>query len=109
MSKLSPDQWQALSPRLDEALEMTDEERSTWLSSPQAENPRWRRNWKSFFRSTASCLRKVFSKHIPWNCRESLAWQVKLLVPTLWFRKSDMGEWAPSGWRNETTDDLSGA
>jgi serine/threonine protein kinase len=39
MSKLSPDQWQALSPHLDEALEMTGEERSTWLSSLQSENP----------------------------------------------------------------------
>src|SRR5215469_3342699 len=39
MSKLSPDQWQALSPHLDEALEMTDDERSTWLSSLQSENP----------------------------------------------------------------------
>ena len=27
MSKLSPDQWRALSPHLDEALEMTDEQR----------------------------------------------------------------------------------
>lgn len=39
MSKLSPEQWQALSPRLDEALEMTDEERSGWLSRLRAENP----------------------------------------------------------------------
>jgi serine/threonine protein kinase/Tol biopolymer transport system component len=39
MSKLSPDQWQALSPHLDQALEMTGEERSTWLSSLQSDNP----------------------------------------------------------------------
>jgi serine/threonine protein kinase/Tol biopolymer transport system component len=39
MSKLSPDQWHALSPHLDELLEMTDDERSTWLSSLQSENP----------------------------------------------------------------------
>lgn len=39
MPKLSPDQWQALSPKLDEALEMTDEERSTWFSAMRAENP----------------------------------------------------------------------
>src|SRR5262249_28422642 len=39
MSKLSPEQWQALSPRLDEALEMADEERSTWLSKLRSENP----------------------------------------------------------------------
>jgi serine/threonine protein kinase/Tol biopolymer transport system component len=39
MSKLSPDQWQAISPRLDEALDMTSEERSTWFSALRAENP----------------------------------------------------------------------
>jgi eukaryotic-like serine/threonine-protein kinase len=39
MSTLSPDQWQALSPYLDEALAMTDEERSVWLSSLRAKNP----------------------------------------------------------------------
>jgi serine/threonine protein kinase len=39
MSKLSSHQWQALSPRLDEALEMTSDERSMWLSSLHNENP----------------------------------------------------------------------
>ncbi len=39
MSKLNPDQWQVLSPRLDEALEMTDDERSTWFATMRAENP----------------------------------------------------------------------
>lgn len=39
MSKLSPDQWKALSSHLDQALEMTDEERSTWLCSLHAEDP----------------------------------------------------------------------
>jgi serine/threonine protein kinase/Tol biopolymer transport system component len=39
VSRLSPDQWQALSPRLDQALEMTDDERLIWLSSLQSENP----------------------------------------------------------------------
>ena len=39
MSKLSPDQWQALSPHLDQALEMTDDERVGWLSSLHGENP----------------------------------------------------------------------
>ena len=37
--QLSPDQWQALSPYLDEALGMTDEERSVWLSALRAQNP----------------------------------------------------------------------
>ncbi len=39
MSTLSPDQWQALSPYLDEALAMTDEERSIWLSALRTQSP----------------------------------------------------------------------
>src|SRR5271170_5389527 len=36
---LSPDEWHALSPHLDEALEMNDEERSIWLSWMRSRNP----------------------------------------------------------------------
>ena len=39
MAALSPDQWLALSPYLDEALTMTDEDRSAWLSSLRTQNP----------------------------------------------------------------------
>jgi len=39
MSTLSPDQWQALSPYLDQALAMTDDERATWLSSLGEQDP----------------------------------------------------------------------
>jgi serine/threonine protein kinase len=39
MSTLSPDQWQALSPYLDEALAMTDEARAAWLSSLNERDP----------------------------------------------------------------------
>jgi serine/threonine protein kinase len=39
MSQLSPDQWQALSPRLDEALELSDDERLPWFAALRAEDP----------------------------------------------------------------------
>jgi serine/threonine protein kinase len=39
MSTLSPDQWQSLSPYLDRALAMTDEERGEWLSSLGERDP----------------------------------------------------------------------
>src|SRR5271163_447170 len=39
MSTLSPDQWQALSPYLDRALAMTDDERGAWLSSLGEQDP----------------------------------------------------------------------
>src|SRR6202161_79414 len=39
MSTLSPDQWQVLSPYLDRALAMTDDERGAWLSSLGGRDP----------------------------------------------------------------------
>ena len=39
MAALSPDQWRALSPHLDKALGMSDEERSTWLSCLRDQDP----------------------------------------------------------------------
>ena len=39
MSNLSPDQWQAISPRLDEALELSDDERRDWFATLRAEDP----------------------------------------------------------------------
>ena len=36
---LSPDEWHALSPHLDKALEMNDEERSIWLSWLRCRDP----------------------------------------------------------------------
>jgi serine/threonine-protein kinase len=39
MSTLSPDQWQALSPYLDQALAMTNDERAAWLSTLGGRNP----------------------------------------------------------------------
>src|ERR1700691_447028 len=39
MSTLSPDQWQAVSPYLDQALGMTDDERGAWLSSLGEQDP----------------------------------------------------------------------
>jgi serine/threonine-protein kinase len=39
MSTLSPDQWRALSPYLDRALAMTDEERGEWLCVLREQDP----------------------------------------------------------------------
>src|SRR5258705_2859620 len=39
MSTLSPEQWQALRPYIEEALDMSDDERVAWLSSIRARDP----------------------------------------------------------------------
>jgi len=39
MSTLSPDEWQVVSPYLDQALDMPDEEREAWLAALREQNP----------------------------------------------------------------------
>ena len=39
MSTLSPDQWQAVSPYLDQALSLTEEQRAPWLASLWEQDP----------------------------------------------------------------------
>ena len=39
MSTLSPDQWQAVSPYLDQALDIPDEDREAWLAELGEQNP----------------------------------------------------------------------
>jgi len=39
MANLSPEQWEVLSPYLDRALELADDERSGWLAALRSENP----------------------------------------------------------------------
>lgn len=39
MSVLNPDQWRAVSPLLDQALTLAEEERAGWLEARRAENP----------------------------------------------------------------------
>jgi hypothetical protein len=39
MRRLTPEQWQELSPHLDEILGLQDEERSIWLATLRAQKP----------------------------------------------------------------------
>jgi eukaryotic-like serine/threonine-protein kinase len=52
MSTLNPEQWRALAPYLDEALEMNEVTRGAWLSALSAENP-----------SLAAQLRPLLQEH----------------------------------------------
>ena len=57
MAVPSPHQWRALSPHLDDALGMTDEERSTWLSGLRVEDP-----------TLADQLELLLGRHRALNC-----------------------------------------
>ena len=78
MPTMSPDQWQALSPYLDEALGMTDEERSIWLSSLRAQNPGLVEQLEVLLMSTAHYLKKVSSRSVPLDCQKCRVWRATL-------------------------------
>jgi eukaryotic-like serine/threonine-protein kinase len=52
MSSFHPDQWQVVSPYLDEALTLSEDERARWLERMRAENP-----------SLADKLQELLSEH----------------------------------------------
>lgn len=60
MSTLTPEQWQALSPYLDQALEMTEAERSVWLASVRADNPALARELEALLRQHDSARKEAF-------------------------------------------------
>jgi len=60
MSKLSPDQWQALGPYLDEALAMTEKERSPWLSSLRSQNQDMAEQLEMLFREHRALCEEEF-------------------------------------------------
>ena len=39
MSTLDPDQWRAVSPYLDQALGMPDDDRAAWMAAVREQNP----------------------------------------------------------------------
>jgi eukaryotic-like serine/threonine-protein kinase len=60
MAKLNPDQWQALSPYLDEALAMTEKERALWLPSLRSQNQGVAEQLEMLFREHRALSEKGF-------------------------------------------------
>ena len=57
---LSPEQWLVLSPFLDDALAMTDDERSVWLCSLRAQDPQLAAQLEELFRDHHLLLEEGF-------------------------------------------------
>ena len=65
MHRLTPDQWQALSPHLDEILGMQDEERSIWLSTLRDQNPSLVDQLESLLRDHRALVDEGFLERCP--------------------------------------------
>jgi serine/threonine protein kinase len=65
MSELTPDQWQSLSPHLDQALGMTGEERSVWLSALRARSSSVARQLEMLLQEHRELSEKGFLERLP--------------------------------------------
>jgi eukaryotic-like serine/threonine-protein kinase len=65
MHRLTPDQWQELSPHLDEILGMQDEERSIWLTTLRAQNPTLVHHLESLFEEHRALVEEGFLETRP--------------------------------------------
>src|ERR1700730_10299095 len=65
MFTLSPDQWQALSPYLDQALAMSDEERAAWLATLMRQDPALAAQLEQFLDEHRSLVQEGFLEKGP--------------------------------------------
>ncbi len=98
MPALGREQWQALSPYLDQALEIPAGERSAWLDTLRTQDP-----------SLAEDLQMLLNEHDALEAQGFLQERVapiprppsltqQTLAPTRWSPRSGRVGWAPFGW-----------
>jgi hypothetical protein len=65
MAARSPDQWQVLSPYLDQALTLSEAERARWLEQIRAENPALASQLEELLHEHREAQRKAFLEKSP--------------------------------------------
>ena len=105
MSTLNPDQWQALSPYLDQALAMPEEERAAWLASLRAQDPALAAHLQALLEEHRALAQEHFLEQGPAPpLRCSRGSRVRPSAPTRWCRSLARAEWAAFGWPSAATD-----
>jgi hypothetical protein len=102
MSGFAPDSWRAVSPYLDQALTMPEEERAAWLAALRQENPQLAADLQTLLDEHRMLERDRFLEgHVPLPALTPLAGQLvgayRLLSPI------GQGEWARCGLLNAAT------
>ncbi len=75
MATLSPQRWREISPYLDQALSLSEEERGPWLEALQAGNPEIAALLQQLLDSHRSASRAGFLEHSPFPAEPSAAGQ----------------------------------
>lgn len=65
MSKLSPERWQAVSPYLEQALALADEERAAWLATLREQSPGIAADLQTLLEEQRTLVREGFLEHAP--------------------------------------------
>ena len=65
MSTLHPDKWQEISPHLDHALSLPEEEREAWLEGFRAQRPDLADHLKNFLHEHSVFAREHFLDQLP--------------------------------------------
>jgi len=71
MSPLTPDQWRTLSPYLDEALSLTEEQRGEWVDSIRAQNPDLAKQLQQLLHAERAVKEQAYLERGPALPRES--------------------------------------
>ena len=114
MPELDPDRWRVVSPRLDEALDLSEDERAQWLAALREQDPqladvtsaRCSGSMSSFAASTSSKGRRSGAGAAARDTAPARAGRVRLPAAsgaTGWSRSSVAAGWAWSGWPSAVT------
>jgi hypothetical protein len=103
MSTPTPDWWQAVSPYLDEALELSEREREVWLASLRERDEPLARHLERLLRDHGALARDGFLEQGPAMHPHSAELTGNVVGGTRCAHRSVLAEWAPSGWPNGAT------
>ncbi len=81
MSTLTPEQWLTLTPYLNQALDMRDEERDAWLSSLRVDNPSLASQLESLLDEHSKLAQDGFLEQSPTRLDEDLGLAGKVIGP----------------------------
>jgi hypothetical protein len=107
MPTLSPEEWQVLSPYLDQALAISEDERAAWLSSLDEQNPALVAQLRALLDEHRVLEQEGFLEKGSFGLplRDSRA---RPLARTSCSRRSARVVWGACGWRNAAMGASSG-
>jgi len=99
MSTLNPDQWQTLSPYLDQALTMSGEERVAWLAELREQNPALADQLRMLLDEHRALAQEGFLEHSPFPRPEVPGMTGQTIGPYTLLSQIGQGGMGSGEWR----------